>query len=358
MMITKIKLEDNKVFSLVDPVEVLKKKKLKFFNFDDLKIDNEWKNYLKYGPSVYVFNLKKNCGKTVWMSSIINDRVEQFIEWDNKGRIGEKPKMIVFMRRSEEEFKGIKAEIDFDDNFKYYFKGNKILTKGKISGEDEKTGKPIYANRDIVIGAKVAFNTVYNNRGQQWDGFDTVFWDEYQKTIPPTMQELRNDKDKFITTISNIQRGKKPEELKFFLFGNNEPHADPIREAFGIMPNTTFLANGVILYLNANIWEGLATNNSLALKFAKEMKNSGNSVNFLKDNLSAINEKGLQDSTLLSKGAMLQAYIIGDGIYYSLDYNYSLKQYKLTQMDYTYYKQSLVSFNLIFFVSHYLHLSK
>ena len=224
------KREDNPD-SMYYPVDKLLNKKYQWFDVDKiLSIDKDVKDKVLEHTHTRIFNLPKNCGKTVWMRERMNAHTRRVLEDDMMGRATQD--RFVMICRSEEILKQRSYEINNSDKWDFYILGTKLLSKGIMIDRDEKTDKPIYKDRGIIVGSALLFNTMGNTSGHQYEGYVNAYYDEYRAKIKLPKGQKLIEATNYKIFLSNFQRGKK--DIYVYLFGNNEPGPDMLAESFGI----------------------------------------------------------------------------------------------------------------------------
>ncbi|MDK2819373.1 MAG: hypothetical protein KFW07_00905 [Mycoplasmataceae bacterium] len=284
------KMKDKKSDSIYYPLNLLKQKKLKFFDFDIVKnIDNSIKHAIDKYINLVIINLEKNVGKTFWMIGEMNDATNKIIS-DTHSLI-QPTDYFLWIFRDDASLKSRRNEINNDPFYEFYIKGSSIYSKGYVTSINKK-GREEFKDRGIFLGIAIGFSVMHNASSNQYNNFNKAYYDEYRSktSLPRNVMEV--EVPKFITLISNFQRSKK--EIKFFLFGNNEAGPDLIAEYLGIQKDIDYYINLEmgILYMNTGgVYSGIEDDgNNAALRFSK---NSSKISSFLSDNISMETIKGI-----------------------------------------------------------------
>lgn len=198
-----------------------------YYDLSDLK-DKKWfelsdlmKNkYINDLISVYIVNSKKGIGKTYQLR-------KKMEEAENEN------KLFGFVRRTIEEIKSQKDDWETMENWNYYIKGKSIINK--------LTGKK--------VGMITTISTLYSQTGREFSNYKYLFFDEF-KDKRGIGRYIDGEFNKFCKFLMDFQRNK--EDIKVFMFCNNETNHDPYTTGLRIDPTTDYFIDldlGVF-YLN------------------------------------------------------------------------------------------------------------
>lgn len=266
-------MKNNEIYNL----EILKSAKNKYFSLENF-YKNQPNEKILRNLAINIFNFPKNVGKTYELIQQTNKSTQNIINSYKNNTYDSCNDRFVLLFLNETILKARINEINNDNQYKYYVRGNKIFSKGYLS-ENEK-GENVWLNRNILVGYALPLMTIGNFSSFQFNGFKTCWWDEYRSKIALSKDELNRCFNNFLTFIDNFQRSK--ENVKFYLFGNNEPGPDVIAEGFEIdkQQDTFVWIDESIGYFNVgNAYLGLPENTRLAKKFARFNKSFNDFIN-------------------------------------------------------------------------------
>ncbi len=319
----------------------LKKKNLQWFDLEEvISADKSIYPLLKKYISIFIINLIKNCGKTYWIISETTKLLERTLTLNEaKDNIDSR---FVLLFRTDTILKSRSAEINNDPRYPYYIVGNKIFSKGVKTTKINKNGNEveIWMNRNILIGYAFGLNVVDHFTGFQFEGVYKVFYDEYRSKRKLSRTQRDEEFKKFYTFLDNVQRDK--DDIKIYLFGNNEDDVDPIAEGFWIDKDTDYFIDleAGVFYLNVNAFKGAEKESRLTTRLSKF---SPTLSAYVSENKSSDMDKAMVPHSSWPKNEPW-CYILVDGIYYEVifdkgiyyiqavdDYEYKAKQsYYLT----------------------------
>lgn len=296
-------------------VAKLKAKKLQWYNLDDvISADPIIAPLIRKYISIFITNLKKNCGKTVWIKNETNNLVKETIKSNvAKENINSR---FVLLFRTDTILKSRIAEINNDEAFDYYILGNKIFSKGEKTTRINKVGNEVevWHNRNVLVGYAFGLNSVDHFTGFQFEGVNKVYYDEYRSKRELSRNQRDSEFKKFYVFLDNVQRNK--DDIKIYLFGNNEDDVDPIAEGFWIDKNTDYFIDleGGIFYLNVDAFKGAEKNTRLTTRLAKYAPTL---ASYVSENKASDMDKAMIPQNQWPKNEPW-CFILIDGIYFEL----------------------------------------
>ena len=195
----------------------------KWFELSDL----EQNEYINKFISVYIVNSKKGIGK----SYQLRKKMEQAEQEHH---------LFCFVRRTIEEIKSQKDDWETMDDWNYYIKGKGIYNK----------------NTHNKVGLITTISTLYSQTGREFSNYKYVFFDEF-KDKRGLGRYIDGEFNKFCKFLMDFQRNK--EDIKVYMFCNNETNHDPYTTGLRIDPTTDYFIDlelGVF-YINClNLYKG------------------------------------------------------------------------------------------------------
>lgn len=290
------------------PLEKLKSAGHMYFSLEAiLNVDKHLKKGCDKYVNIFIINLEKQVGKTYWMRERMNELTLRCQDSINKGKPVDDKFLWVF--RNEENMKQRRAEVNSDPDYLFFIRGLTIYTKGTVVGVDKK-GNAIYVDRNNPIGSVLGFDTMHNASGNQYSGYKEMFWDEYRSKTALSLKKANEEVSKFIVLLSNFQRNKL--DVKFYLFGNNEPGADLIAEALGVQKRVPYYIDFPkgVMYLNTSkAFSGGVADDNVAKRFASD---NVEMFDFLESNISMESDKGITEKIKFEKSMFWAYLMLGD----------------------------------------------
>ncbi|MGL4617055.1 MAG: hypothetical protein ACRCUM_02355 [Mycoplasmoidaceae bacterium] len=262
--------------------EGLKKKKLKYFTFQDAIWSDKNGKLIKDNIWMYMINIDKNTGKTTELLRMLNEcckKIKEVVEWNNDHPDDKKEieDRFVIIFRSKENQDEMNSEYNNVDNILFKYEGKRYRLRDYP---------------DIVVGKSTFLGTgLEKSNGQQFKGYKYLFFDEYRSKTPLSERQRKMEFPMLGRFISTFQRDKKG--IYFYLFGNNEAGADIIAESFNISKDTKYYINieeGLAYFNFGGCFTGLRKEQKqvgLFTKYSKQLKD------YIDNNVAMESKKGM-----------------------------------------------------------------
>lgn len=256
----------------IDKLRDLKHKK--WFELNDMR---------KAFPDIHMFIIKgkKNIGKSYALLQ----------EWENLAKQGKK---FLFLRITEGEAKEFSKEISESTTNPFIIKANRIYYNGENCG--------------LVSWVK----NLQRTRSLQFEGYSTIFFDEYvafdEKTYGSNDLMLARN---IVRLIMDVQRNKS--DLEVWFLGNNDIQVDLFTKYFklNIYSDIQVDYEASVAYINLrNLYEGVSKSLATGLAFYDKQLD-----NYLSNN-NTMGDISLLSNYLAKDNSFIRYALVIDNTYY------------------------------------------